>query len=111
MLEAEDQQLMARVGRWYLADRNPDVVRRTALVILGNLGRGRPETGPLIDRYLDHPNELLRAHAVWAARRCGLDQLAERRRDDPSDLVRAEFHGVVEPAVMSTRRDADEQAN
>ncbi|MEZ5378981.1 MAG: tRNA epoxyqueuosine(34) reductase QueG [Acidimicrobiales bacterium] len=111
VLEAEDQQLMARVGRWYLADRNPDVVRRTALVILGNLGRGRPETGPLIDRYLDHPNELLRAHAVWAARRCGLDQLAERRRDDPSDLVRAEFHGVVEPAVMSTRRDADEQAN
>ncbi len=98
ILQASDEQLMARVGRWYLADRNPDVVRRTALVVLGNIGAGQPNTAALIDHYLAHPNPLLRAHAVWAARRCQLDSLAARCRSDESSLVRSEFDGVVAPA-------------
>ncbi len=107
LLEASDDELMARVGRWYLADRNPDVVRRTALVILGNIGAGRAEGAALIARYLEHPNDLLRAHAVWAARRCQLDELVDRRRDDPSELVQAEFAIDVVPAPRQPLDGAD----
>ncbi len=103
VLTADDEELMARVGRWYLADRNPHVVRRTALVVLGNLGRGRPETVPLLERYLSHPDEMLRAHAVWAARRCGLESMAEACRTDVSESVRAEFDGPVELADLIDR--------
>ncbi len=76
VLTASDDEILAEVGRWYIADRNVDVVRRTALVVLGNTAE--PSWGPdlvvgLVTRYVaadDHP--LLRNHAVWAARRLGL---------------------------------------
>ncbi|MDH5288428.1 MAG: tRNA epoxyqueuosine(34) reductase QueG [Acidimicrobiia bacterium] len=91
ILTAGDAALLARVGRWYVANRDPDVIRRTALVVLGNTGRpGDPALEPLLARYLAHPNPLLRSHAVWAARRIGLDQLAARAADDPDPQVRAE---------------------
>ncbi len=99
LLTADDAELMARVGRWYLADRNPDVVRRTALVVLGNIGAGRPETPALIRRHVDQEAALLRAHAVWAARRTGNDDLVAHRRNDPDPMVRAEFDGTVEAAA------------
>ncbi len=98
LLTADDEALMARVGRWYLADRNPDVVRRTALVVLGNIGAGRSETPALIRRHIDAEAPLLRAHAVWAARRTGHDDLVAHRRDDHDPMVTAEFDGTVEPA-------------
>ena len=48
--------------------------------LVGNIGRGRPETVELLEPYVSHTNELLRSHAVWAARRCGLDSLAATRK-------------------------------
>ena len=98
VLSATDEELLAEVGRWYLADRNPDVVRRTALVIVGN----QPPTDSrraLLERYCSHPNPMLRGHALWAARRHGFgeeDTFAELR-SDPSEEVRAEWEGIVEP--------------
>ncbi|MEZ5406684.1 MAG: tRNA epoxyqueuosine(34) reductase QueG [Acidimicrobiales bacterium] len=91
ILTAPDDALLERVGRWYVANRDPDVIRRTALVVLGNTGRpGDPALEPLLAHYLTHPNPLLRSHAVWAARRLGLDQLAARATDDTDPQVRAE---------------------
>lgn len=92
ILAADDQALLDRLGRWYVANRDPDVIRRTALVVLGNTGRpGDPALEPLLGRYLAHANPMLRAHAVWAARRLGLDRLAAGAAADPDPQVRAEM--------------------
>ncbi|MFQ3612078.1 MAG: hypothetical protein SNJ72_11355, partial [Fimbriimonadales bacterium] len=40
---------------------------RNALIVAGNSGNQRYL--PLIERYLQHPNPLLREHAEWAHRR------------------------------------------
>ena len=42
LLDADDDELLARRGRWYLAERDPRWLRRNALVVLGNVGDGRP---------------------------------------------------------------------
>lgn len=98
ILTAGDDALLERVGRWYVANRDPDVIRRTALVVLGNTGRpGDPALEPLLARYLAHPNPLLRAHAVWAARRLDLDRLAAGAVGDPDPQVRAEMVASVRP--------------
>ncbi len=100
ILTAGDAALLDRLGRWYVANRDPDVIRRTALVVLGNTGDpGDPGLEPLLARYLAHDNPLLRAHAVWAARRLGLEQLAAGAAADPDPLVRAE---VVAPVQART---------
>ena len=38
---------------------------------------------------------MLRAHAVWAARRLGHDDLLDAAADDPDEAVRAELGGEV----------------
>lgn len=73
ILQASDDELMARVGRWYIAKRDPNVVRRTALVILGNIGASEhPGVRSAIDRYQRCGTELLEEHAEWAAGELGL---------------------------------------
>jgi epoxyqueuosine reductase len=73
LLDASDAELLERHGRWYLPDRDPDHLRRNALVVLGNVGDGAdPRTAATIGRYLDHPRPMLRSHAEWAAARLGL---------------------------------------
>ncbi|MEL7158031.1 MAG: tRNA epoxyqueuosine(34) reductase QueG [Actinomycetota bacterium] len=91
VLEADDEALLDRYGRWYLADRDPDVLRRTALVILGNIGSAQdPTVVRLLERYIRAERELLRIHAVWAAGTLGLHALVEGCADDPSPAVQAE---------------------
>jgi epoxyqueuosine reductase len=98
LLIATDEAIVARHGRWYIADRNIDYIRRTALVVLGNIAE---PTGPPVDEllrtYLRHDVALLRAHAVWAARRLGRDDLLAELTDDPAPEVQAEFGHNVEP--------------
>ena len=97
LLEASDFELLDEVGRWYLAKRDPDVVRRTALVVLGNIAPpADPQAGRLLQRYVRHDRPFVRAHAVWAARRLGFDDLALPSRNDPDPLVRAEWDHAVE---------------
>ena len=73
ILRAGDDELMNRVGRWYIADRDPNIVRRTALVVLGNTGDpSDPGVVELVARYRNHALPLLREHADWAADRLGL---------------------------------------
>ena len=97
LLAASDDEILERHGRWYIADRNPDNVRRSALVVLGNVASpGTDEPSEVLRRYLASPNPLLRAHAVWAARRLGLPRLAEEAAADPDPAVRRELEGSVE---------------
>ena len=73
LLESTDDELIDRHGRWYLADRDPTWWRRNALIVLGNTGdpTDRRVVG-LIESHRQHPHEILREHAEWAASQLGL---------------------------------------
>jgi epoxyqueuosine reductase len=73
LLESDDESLLARHGRWYIARRDPRYLRRNALVALGNVGRAsEPAVVAVLHRYLDGDDDLLRDHARWAAHELGL---------------------------------------
>lgn len=96
LLEADEAAVLERWGRWYLFDRRSFALRRNALLALGNVAAA--EDGRVVDairRYLAHPDPLLRASAVWAARRLGLDALAAGAEHDADPQVRAELAGEV----------------
>ena len=96
MLDASDDALMAGFGRWYIPRREPRYLRRNALVVLANVGdRSDSRVRSAVDRALRDPDPLIRAHAVWCARRLGLGLDALSGRDDP--LVRAEMERPVRP--------------
>jgi epoxyqueuosine reductase len=73
LLSATDDELLERHGRWYLPRRDPDQLRRNALVVLGNTGSARDRrVTATLRRYLDADNPTLRRHAAWAAERLGV---------------------------------------
>jgi len=74
-------------------------LRRNALIILGNVAPVPVDDSvrSLLRHYLGSDVPILRAHALWAARRLGLDDLADSVRDDPDVVVRAEWLGPVNP--------------
>ena len=82
LLRLDDDELMARYGRWYIPRREPRYVRRNALIALGNSGRGAdpevidPEVIETVSRYLSDPDPMLVRHAEWAARRLGVGAVA-----------------------------------
>lgn len=94
VLAADDDDLIDRLGRWYIPNRDADYLRRNALVVLGNVGSASDDrVVDTVERYLAHPRALLRAHAVWAAQRLGIDVPASVA-EDPDPMVRNE---VVRP--------------
>jgi epoxyqueuosine reductase len=109
LLSAPDEWLLSRYGRWYIPRRDPRYVRRNALVALGNVADGaEPEVAAALARYLDHSDDLLRAHAAWAAFRAGRQDLVAGRpnlRDDPSPLVRDELDRQWEVPVRPALAD------
>jgi epoxyqueuosine reductase len=95
LLAATDDELLDRHGRWYVPRRQARYLRRNALVVLGNVGDPRdPRVRAALEAALADPDPLLRAHAVWAARRLGCDDLAMRLADDPDPEVQAERSAV-----------------
>ncbi|MEL6891469.1 MAG: tRNA epoxyqueuosine(34) reductase QueG [Actinomycetota bacterium] len=75
LLEASDDAIEERHGRWYIADRDMRWLRRNALVVLGNVADPGSDTAArLLDRYRSADDPILAEHAAWAA-----DQLARRR--------------------------------
>lgn len=104
LLTAGDAELLERHGRWYLHDRETRWIRRNALVILGNIGLELDpgELERLLRRYLGAADPMLRAHAVWAARRCGRDDLLPI--DDPDPDVAAELAAAVTPLAAGAGR-------
>jgi epoxyqueuosine reductase len=70
LLAAGDGEIEERFSSWYIPDRDPRYLRRTALVALGNVGDpGDPAVVATLDRYVDSTDELLAEHARWARER------------------------------------------
>jgi epoxyqueuosine reductase len=111
MLAANDGELLGAYGRWYIAHRDPRYLRRNALIVLGNSADGSSlEVEGALRTYLAHPDELLRAHAIWAAARLARGDVIESAQpalaSDPSALVRDELErlGQVRPVLPRARR-------
>jgi epoxyqueuosine reductase len=101
LLAAGDDELLDRHGRWYVPRRQARYLRRNALVVLGNVADGADErVAAALRTALAGDDPLVRAHAVWAARRLGRDDLLTEAgsgvADDPDPLVRAELAAPVE---------------
>jgi epoxyqueuosine reductase len=93
LLDDEDGAVLAWAERWYIPRREVRYVRRNALVVLGNVGDATdPAVEGALRRYLAHPDGLLRAHAVWAARRLGREDLVVPLAADSDPHVVAEMH-------------------
>jgi epoxyqueuosine reductase len=99
LLGAGDDELLERHGRWYVAERNPAYLRRNALVALGNVADGNdPQVVAALVGHLAHPEAVVRAHAVWAARRLGRDDLVALVDGDESTDVVDEVRSPPPPA-------------
>ena len=104
LLAATDEELMARHGRWYVPDRQPRYLRRNALVVLGNIGDGAdPRVRAALAAALADLDPLIRAHAVWSARRLGCDDLVVTVQRDPEPEVQAELVAPVPLVGMAGR--------
>jgi epoxyqueuosine reductase len=96
LLDDDDAIVLAWADRWYIPRREVRYVRRNALVVLGNVGDGTdPAVAAVLRRHLAHPDPLLRAHAVWAARRLGREDLVRPLQADSDPSVAAELAAVV----------------
>ncbi len=95
--EDADEVLLARHGRWYIAGRQARYLRRNALVALGNVGDGvNARTVAVLRRHLAADrDDLVRAHAVWAAVRLGRRDLIDELDDAGSPLIRAEVEALT----------------
>ncbi|MFA5774164.1 MAG: tRNA epoxyqueuosine(34) reductase QueG [Ilumatobacteraceae bacterium] len=100
LLTSDDEILLDSVGSWYIAERNPDWVRRNALIVLGNIGDPQnAEVREVLCAYLEHPDPMLRAHAVWAAARLNLGHLIPFH--DTAPLVVDELLHLPESRVQA----------
>ena len=102
MLRMTDDALMATFGHWYIPRRQADYLRRNALLVLGNLADSHaPEVAEVLRASLASPSPVVASHAVWAARRLGLDGLVAEAQahglgaDDPDGLIAAELSRAV----------------
>lgn len=100
ILAAADDELLVDYGAWYIPGRQARFLRRNALVALGNTADGHDAAvEAALIRYLDDEDPMLRAHAVWAAKRAGRMDLLGPLADDPDDDVQAELARDVPPAA------------
>jgi epoxyqueuosine reductase len=101
LLALDDEALLARHGRWYIPRRDPRYLRRNALVVLGNAAPVPPDdrVRAALASYLAVDDAMLRAQAVWAARRLGADDLVDElvihRGSGEDPLVAAELERPV----------------
>lgn len=105
VLSLDNETLLERYGRWYLPKRDPDALRRNALVILGNTGDGRSRSiAAVLSRYLAGESELLAGHAAWAALALGREDLAMAAVDRPSVAEEVGAAGLVTEVAVGSRR-------
>lgn len=109
LLALDDEALLARHGRWYIADRDPRWVRRNALVALGNVGDPRDRrVVEVLAAVLRSDDDVLAAHAAWALRRLGREDLASAVAD-PGPETAAELAASApaarQPSSVAEPRD------
>lgn len=96
LLDDDDGTVLRWATRWYIPHRELRYVRRNALVVLGNVAHGADAAvEAALRRHLDHPDPLLRSHAVWAARRLGRNDLVLPLAADTDPWVAAELNATV----------------
>lgn len=104
LLAADDETLLDRHGRWYLAGRDPRWLRRNALVVLGNVAD--PTDRRVRDTLHVHArgeDPILAEHARWA-----LDRLDRRARGIPVHVASGGAVGStasVQLGASADRRD------
>ena len=92
LLEADDSELLNRFGRWYIPKRDPNHLRRNALIALGNSADpASPAVGDAVSKALLHPEPVVRAHAVWAAARLGMGDRLKQLAGETDPDVREEL--------------------
>ena len=64
ILAADDDELLTDFDRFYIPRRNPNYLRRNALVVLGN--NPGPDSRGTVSRFVDHPDPMVSEHAAWA---------------------------------------------
>jgi epoxyqueuosine reductase len=80
LLDADDESIDRRFAHWYIAGRDIRLVRRNALVVIGNAGDpDDARVHRVVEHYRAHIDPILADHADWAARR-----LTERSRAHPA---------------------------
>ncbi len=85
---------MSRFGRWYIPRREARYIRRNALIVLGNVADAdEDDVRAALETFLSDPDPMLRAHAVWAAKRLGLESMIPATDPDPG--VAAELERPV----------------
>ncbi|MCP3855776.1 MAG: tRNA epoxyqueuosine(34) reductase QueG [Actinomycetia bacterium] len=99
LLATDDSTLLERFGRWYIGNRDPRHLRRTALVVLGNVARpDDPKVVEVLVTTAFGPDDLLAAHAVWALGRLGRGDLLAGLESPPGTLTAVEL-AVAAPVV------------
>lgn len=96
MLTASDEDLLERFARFYIPRRDPDYLRRNALVAIGNSRLGAHLR--VVEPYLESKNWILRAHSLWAWGELGGDLVVAveraRREERPEVLEELRALGV-----------------
>jgi len=109
LLTMSDADLMERYGRWYIPKREPRYLRRNALIALANVGDGRqPDVELVLTACLSSTDEMLQAHAVWAAARLDREDLVLKTEGllvSRSPWVREE---LVRRSEVEPRRQHDQ---
>ncbi len=103
MLAATDAELLEECNAWYIPKRDPNFLRRTALVCLGNSAvENDIRTRSTLARYLTHDNPMLVTHGIWAARRLGFDDLIEPAEINQREFgeIQAELDADVTPRLL-----------
>ena len=73
LLASDDEQLLARHGRWYIARRDPRHLRRNAIVALGNVAEPSDSSvRSTLGEYALSDDLMLSEHARWALDRLDL---------------------------------------
>ncbi len=96
VLIADDDTLLQRAGHWFIPRRDPDFLRRNAIIAAGNTGR--EEHRDLLEAYVHHRRSMLRVHAAWALGRfgaAGRAALSRRRPVEHDPEVLEEIDGAL----------------
>lgn len=102
LITGTEAQLLARHGRFYLPGRDVNILRRNALLALGNLAATdsldhtvASDVRSAVGVGLGHEDPVVRGAAVWACKRAGwLDLLAPFFSEERDPTVLAEYAGT-----------------